>query len=89
MGHRTGWTQDELAKVEGESKRRYIGYMLKFGAFLAFGTDRAKAKNLTEWKFRSYWERTDKGDNDRQRFAEARLPRQRRLTRYGCLGIGA
>lgn len=70
--HRTGWTQNELAKVEGVSQQ-HVGRWLLFGAFLAFtptGCNTQKPpRNLTERKFRSYWERTDKSDNDRQRFA--------------------
>src|SRR5215467_7999780 len=62
---RSGWTQDELAKKEGKS-RRFIAYQLTFGRFLNFGTSGSNLENLpqnlTERRFRSYWERTDKGE---------------------------
>lgn len=70
--HRTGWTQEELAKAEGCGKSR-ISQWLLFGRFLAFSTSGGNAgkqpRNLTERRFRSYWERTT-GGNERQRFDE-------------------
>jgi hypothetical protein len=69
--HRSGWTQEELAKKEGR-ERRYIGRQLVFGRFLSFGPMgpnlESTPKNLTERKFRSYWEQTDKSPNERSRF---------------------
>jgi hypothetical protein len=68
--HHTGWTQDELAKKEGKSQP-WITVRLRFGRFLEFITTVINAQplpsNLTERRFRSYWERTS-GDNERQRF---------------------
>lgn len=70
--HRTGWTQVELAKVEGKSQQR-VAQWLRFGSFLAFTTGGSNVqkppRNLTERRFRSYWEHTT-GSNERQRFAE-------------------
>lgn len=65
--HRSGWTQERLAAKEGCSRSR-VTQRLTFGAFLAFATDRNIPRNLTEWRFRSYWARTS-GGNERQRFA--------------------
>lgn len=71
--YRSGWTQQELAKKEGESQQ-YISYQLCFGRFLNFTTMVVKAdflpRNLTERKFRKYWEQTDTHQNERARFAE-------------------
>jgi hypothetical protein len=71
---RSGWTQDELAQAEGVTPR-HIGRMLQFGRFLTFGPDRSKSQNpllstLTEWRFRNFWSRTNRRNNDRQRFLE-------------------
>lgn len=53
----------------------HVAKKLRFGAFLAFcssGTNPQKPpRNLTERRFRSYWERTT-GSNERQRFGEVR-----------------
>ena len=68
--HRSGWTQDELAKKEGKTIA-WVAYRLRFGRFLNFSTTvenpQTLPSNLTERRFRSYWERTS-GGNDRQRF---------------------
>lgn len=70
--YRSGWTQERLAAKEGCS-RPYVTRKLLFGAFLNFVPIGTTPKNLTEGKFRGYWERTT-GSNQRQRFAEvARL----------------
>jgi hypothetical protein len=70
--YRSGWTQEELAKVLGKA-RRYVAYRLTFGRFLAFGTDvpniESAISKLTEGGFRNYWSRTDSSHNERQRFA--------------------
>lgn len=70
--HLSGWTQEQLAQEEGKS-RQWIEKRLRLGAFLAFATTVAIPKNLTEWRFRGYWQRTT-GENQRQRFQDvARL----------------
>lgn len=65
------WTLDELAKKEAKSER-WIYYRVQFGQFLNFCTTVQNIANvpadLTEWKFRKHWERTDKNPNDRARF---------------------
>jgi hypothetical protein len=58
--------------VEGISQVR-AQYRLRFGRFLAFITSGDKSeivpRNLSERRFRSYWERTDKAEsNERIRF---------------------
>lgn len=70
--YRSGWTQEELADKEGKSPQ-WISYRVRFGRFLGFSTTVEKFEtppsNLTEWRFRSYWERTDKSEgNERARF---------------------
>jgi hypothetical protein len=69
--YRCGWTLEEVAKVEGKGKS-WVAYRLRFGQFLAFSTISTTVeipKNLTEGRFRVYWERSDPSQNDRQRFA--------------------
>lgn len=65
--YRSGWTQEQLAKKEG-CKRVVVSYRLTFGRFLAFVTSGDIPRNLTERRFRGYWQRTE-GSNERQRFA--------------------
>lgn len=66
--HRSGWTQEELAKVEGVA-RQHVARKLAFGAFLSFAPTGSIPRNLTERRFRGYWERTDKNEgNERVRF---------------------
>lgn len=66
---RSNWTQEELAEKEGKS-RQWIVVRLRFGRFLNFATDVAKAEsipnNLTEGRFRGFWEQTngDEGKED-------------------------
>jgi hypothetical protein len=78
----SGWTQEQLAKKEGQSPSR-VAQRLKFGAFLAFLENSTMVeksanpvfKTLSERKFREYWDRVGKTEtNDRARFLEvARL----------------
>lgn len=60
---RSGWTQEQLAAKEHKSQR-WISYRLLFGRFLTFSTNVLNAenapKNLSECRFRQYWERTGK-----------------------------
>lgn len=70
--YRSQWTQEELAEKEGQSQQR-IGQSIRFGRFLNFTTTvvnfETLPSNLTERRFRSYWERTDKSEgNERARF---------------------
>ena len=72
--YRSGWTQEQLAKEEHKS-RQWVEKNCRFGLFLDFATAVAIPKNLTEWRFRGYWDRTDKDEpNERIRFRDvARL----------------
>jgi transcriptional regulator with XRE-family HTH domain len=56
--YRSGWTQEELAKKEGKSAQR-IAQILRFGRFINYSTAVEFPKNLTERRFRSYWEQGD------------------------------
>jgi len=67
---RSGWTQEQLAEMEGKSQN-HISEKLKFGAFIHFiasGDNPQIPANLTERKFRGYWLKTQ-GDT-RKRFLE-------------------
>ena len=80
--YRSGWTQEDLAKRESKSQK-WIDFHMRFGRFLNFSTTVLNPENqpftppvnLTERRFRLYWERTDKSEgNERARFlAVARL----------------
>jgi transcriptional regulator with XRE-family HTH domain len=70
----SGWTQEKLAEKEGKS-RQWIVQRLCFGQFLNFATAVANLNllpnNFTEWKFRGYWEQTDKDEhNNRIRYQQ-------------------
>ena len=60
---RSGWTQEALAAKEKKSPQ-WIAQRIRFGRFLSFSTDvenlKNLPKNLSERRFRSYWERTGK-----------------------------
>lgn len=66
-----GWTQQRIAEKEGKTQR-WVDYRLRFGRFLDFRTSGSNAqkppKNLTERRFRAYFERTD-GSKEQVRFA--------------------
>ena len=66
--HRSGWTQDELAKVE-ECSQAKVRQALVFGRFLDYsasgGTHQKPPVNLKEGRFRGYWEATEKNPNER------------------------
>lgn len=66
--HNSGWTQDRIAEVEGKGQQ-WVSRHLCLGRFLAFTPMGVKAKNLTERRFRSYWDATDKDEpNESERF---------------------
>jgi len=71
--HRSGWTQEQLAQEEGLSRPR-VTQRLTFGRFLDFVTSGNNSqnlpKNLTERRFRGYWEQTEKDLDERFRFRE-------------------
>lgn len=69
MFYRSGWTQEQLAKVEGCSVAQ-VSRRLRFGQFLAFlenspmgEKSEITTSKLIERRFRDYWERTDPKDN--------------------------
>jgi len=80
--HNDEMTQEQLAEKEGKT-RQQIARQLCFGRFLNFAPMGANVEslpnNLTERRFRSYWDRTS-GD-ERDRFHEvAKLMRSERIT---------
>lgn len=69
---RSGWTQEQLAEKE-RTTQSHIAKRLRFGRFLSFSPTGLNLenvpKNLTEFKFRGYWSKTDKTEtNERIRF---------------------
>jgi hypothetical protein len=66
----SGWTQREIAKAERCSQKT-VDFLLRFGRFLQWleyhGTQ-AIPKNLSERRFRAYWEKTDSGLGEGPRF---------------------
>lgn len=65
---RSGWTQEQIAQEEGKS-RIWVVYRLRLGRFLAHAADVTDVTpNLTEGRFRSYWEQTDKALDEPARF---------------------
>lgn len=77
--YRSGWTQQQLADKETAFTRKkigqqYISRLLRFGRFLNFTPVGVNPdlgpRNLTEYKFREYWEQTNKDHNERARFSE-------------------
>ena len=67
----SGWTQQELADREGK-ERKWVERRLRLSRFLiwretANGPSGTIPKNLTERRFRSYWEQTS-GTKDTARF---------------------
>ena len=96
--YRSGWTQQELAEVEGKNQS-WVTRRVRFGRFLENMPDGINPdslpKNLTERRFRSYWERTDKSEtNERIRFravqqlmeSEATLSKPRKAYRERARG---
>ena len=86
MFYRSGWTQEELAAKEATTQQS-IAYRMRFGRFLNFITTVINSqftlpKNLTERRFRSFWDRTEKANgNERARFnAVLALMRQHERT---------
>jgi hypothetical protein len=68
--HVSGWTQEELAKVEGKS-RPWIDQTLRFGRFLEIATDSINARSLNLHQFRNLWkDRSDKGSPENVRFKQ-------------------
>jgi hypothetical protein len=75
--YRSGW-QEELAKKEGKSQQ-HIARRVLFGRFLNLHHDGVNPEslpaNLTQRRFRSYWDRTDKTNKEHTRFKAPRALR--------------
>jgi hypothetical protein len=70
--YRSGWTHQELANKEGKSQP-WVACKLRFGRFLNFittGNNSEMPANLTERRFRGYWEQTGEEPDERQRFQQ-------------------
>ena len=76
---KSGWTQQRIADKVGMSRQR-VTQLLLFGRFLGFATSGSKLQkpgfevditsNLTERRFREYWEATEKQPKEEHRFCE-------------------
>lgn len=68
--YQSGWTQEQLAATEQKS-HQWVSRRLLFGRFLMFAPTGANPKNLTERRFREYWNSADKNEtNERIRFRQ-------------------
>ena len=68
----SGWTQEQLAEREGMS-RIWVVCRLRLGRFLSVETasvTMVTEQKLTERRFRSFWDRTDKALDEGARFDE-------------------
>jgi hypothetical protein len=63
----SGWTQDQLALKEGKSQS-WVKERVRFGRFLDFSANALLPKNLTEGRFRKYWEQTPAEAKEEKRF---------------------
>jgi hypothetical protein len=67
--HRSGWTQEQLAQQE-QKTQVWVSYQLRFGRFLEIITTVIKSNidlnSLSERRFRSFWERTERTDTDKR-----------------------
>jgi hypothetical protein len=64
-----GWTQQKIADHVGMSQQ-WVAQQLRFGRFLVFTTAVVNREDLSEWRFRGYWEQTDPSLSEKQRFHE-------------------
>jgi hypothetical protein len=60
------WGQERIARHLG-MKQQHVSRRLIFGEFLKFTPAGVNTANLTEWRFRQHWQRTE--GKDRERFA--------------------
>jgi hypothetical protein len=67
--HKSGWTQERLAKKE-DKPQPYISRLLLFGRFLSSRSDLPNWHKLKEGRFRDAWSQTDKDKPERERFSE-------------------
>src|SRR5262252_450111 len=63
----SGWTQDQLAYKE-KRRPKWIERHLRLGGFLISRPMGRTIKNLTERRFREYWEATNTSDDETSRF---------------------
>lgn len=61
----SGWSQEELAAKEGKAQS-WVNYRVRFGRFLTLYSGKiSSGDNLTERRFRQYWDSTTGNDNRR------------------------
>ena len=67
----SGWTREKLAEREARSLG-WVNFKLRLARFIEYATNNTTVlfETLTERAFRSYWEQTNKGNEDDARFAE-------------------
>jgi len=85
---RSGWSERAIAEKEQQSQKT-INFLARFGRFLLVSTN-CTHEGLSEGRFRSYWQQTDKSATEEVRFAAvaALLAEDQTPTRVDVLRLG-